>query len=219
MGVFTDLITDSSGEITTTEEIDGVITEVKQKAAPLIDYVNVAADAIQQESGKGDPFVGILFLMGREGLPYVENLIKEAIEGAELRPLPDWVYNVPGGVGGVIIDVFILFGPTKRLPKKVQAIVYLATAVSWGASFSGPVIEGWVTAKFGEGAIATKAVEILTNILKSVNPRLVMLQTWKTIQAITESGPFPAGTKPKTFTYIPLISKAEGVPKNPLISN
>ena len=158
-----------------TEQVDVAIQETQNKADSIVVYINAMSEVIKQESGKGDPFVGLLFLFGSKGLPYVEELLKEAISSSGLPPLPDWVYKVPGGAAGALVDVAILYSPiTKRLPKRVQAVVTLMTALSWGAAIGGPIVEGWLVSKFGEGSFAQKAASVATQVLSSANPRLII---------------------------------------------
>lgn len=168
-------------------QIDAAIEQVQQQSAQLVDYVRVATEAIKEASGKSDPLQGLIFLAGEKGMPFVEDAIVKAIEKAKLPAIPDWVYNVPGGVAGAVIDAFIIFGPSKLLPPQARAIIVGLTAVSWGAAAFGPFIEGWMSSKYGRGSVATQATEIATDVLKSVNPRLALLKAIKLLQKINWS--------------------------------
>ena len=172
------------------EKVDAVIETTNQKVATLVEYMNVFTDAVRQSSGKKDVAAGVLFIVGNEGLPALERLIVAAITKANLPPLPDWVFSIPGGAAGALIDAFIIFGPTRKLPAQARALIIALTAVSWGAAIGGPLLEGWIASKYGKGSGAAKAIEITTKILSASNPRLLLLNSVSTIGSIVADGGF-----------------------------
>lgn len=170
------------------EKIEKAADQVEQRVGTLIDYFNVATQAIKRESGKGNAFEGALFIIGRDGMPKLEEIIEKAIELAKLPPVPDWVYDIPGGVGGAMLDAIIVLGPTKFLPPQARLVVNALIAVSWGAAVSGPILEGWIVAKFGEGTVGQEIVNTITKILAASNPRLILYNAFHKLKDLL-SGP------------------------------